>query len=102
MAKNITDDGTQLSFFRGTEVWAAFSHQFPLLTRFMAFPEKGYISIKCTWRGESDFLAIAKRYGDSGLVQVCFGSGTDYVSALIGLEQAVDSDKWRPDKWAND
>lgn len=101
MARKKTEDGTQLAFFKGTEVWSAFSHTLPLLAKFMGFPAKGYISIKCTWRGESDFLAVAKRYGDDGLVQVLFGSGTDYVSALIGLEQAFDADKWRRDKWAN-
>lgn len=101
MAKGLKDDGIQLTFLKGTEVWAAFSHTLPLLTKFMGFPAKGYISVKCTWRGESDFLAIAKRYGDDGTVQVLFGSGTDYVTAFIGLEQAFDADKWRRDKWAN-
>lgn len=101
MGKKKADVQTQLGLFKGTEVWASLLHSVPLVCKFVAFPEKGCISLKVTYRGADDFLAIAKRYGDDGIVQVCFGSGIEYVAALIGLEQAMDMDKWRPDKWAN-
>jgi hypothetical protein len=59
------------------------------------------ISLKVSCRGQHDYLAIAKKYDDKGQIVVCFGSGADFVSSLLGLSVALDSHKWRPDRYAN-
>lgn len=84
----------------GTEVWAALNHSCRQVALFLAKPERGLISLKVGYRGQHDFLAVAKRYADDGTIQVCFGSGPDFVGALLGLENSIDHDKWRPDKFS--
>lgn len=95
------DDGKQLEFLEGTRVWAEFMHSVPLLAKFLAYPSRAMVSLKVNYRGPGDFLAVCKRYNDDGAVEVCFGSGTDFVASLLGLEVAMDNQKWRLDKWAN-
>jgi hypothetical protein len=101
MSKKLGSKPGQMNFLVGTELWSQIDKTLPELRRYLTQPSRGLISLKCAWRGEGDWLAIAKRYTDEGVVQVCFGSGTDFVSSLIGLEVAMDNDKWRPDKWLN-
>lgn len=83
----------------GSELWAAIKSSAPLVTRLLVYPGDGIISLKVSYRGENDWLAIAKRYGEDGTIDVCFGSGLDYVGAILGLDRALDNDKWRPDKF---
>ena len=83
----------------GSELWASLKQSAPLVTRLLVFPGEGIVSLKVSYRGENDWLAIAKRYGEGGTIDVCFGSGLDFVGALLGLDHALDNDKWRPDKY---
>lgn len=85
----------------GSDLWASLNETLPLLTQLLAFPEKGLVNLKLAYRGEDEILAVIKRYNDDGRVDVCFGSGSDAVAALIGLERAVNHDKWRPDRYLN-
>lgn len=85
----------------GSELWSAMAHSLPLIASDAANPQHGFVSLKVTYRGEHDWLAVGKKYDDSGVVVVCFGSGPDFVGALLGLERAIDQDKWRPDKYQN-
>lgn len=91
----------QLDLFAGTQVWAALFELVPLVSRFLSKPQEGMVNFKLVWRGDNDFLAVAKRYGDDGIVEVVFGSGQDAVGSIIGLETAMEHSKWRPDKWMN-
>ena len=58
-----------------------------------------FISLRIAYRGENDYLAIGKRYGDDGTPQVIFGSGIGLATCLVGLAVAIDQNKWRPDKF---
>jgi len=71
------------------------------VAKFLGLPSKGVISLKLSYRGENDWLAVMKRYNEENKVEVVFGSGVTWVSCLLGLEVAVEQDKWRLDKWAN-
>ena len=101
MSRKLADDqGIQLPF-GGSTLWASLLDTVPLVARLCAYPEKGMVSLKVSYRGQHDWLAVMKRYNDDGRVDVCFGSGPDMIASLLGLERAVDQDKWRPDKWMN-
>lgn len=93
------ESGLQLPLM-GSEIWAALLHSVPTVTRFLGKPEQGAVNLKLSYRGALDWLAVAKRYGDDGTLEVCFGSGPDAVGCLLGLENAMDGNKWRPDKYA--
>jgi len=101
MAKKLGKSGEFQLPLAGSELWAALDHVAPLLRRFVSLSGKGMVSLKVTFRGDNDYLAIAKRYNDDGVVEVCFGSGAEFVGSLLGLEVAMDQNKWRPDKWMN-
>lgn len=92
--------GIQLPLI-GSELWGQLHTTCPLLCSLLLDPGRGLISLKVVYRGETDFLAVLKVYAGDGTVNVCFGSGVDYVGSLIGLERAIDQDKFRPDKWLN-
>lgn len=94
-------NATNQPVLAGSEVWAAIAHTVPLVTGLVAKGDSGFISLAVKYRAEYDFLAVAKRYNNDGRVDVIFGSGTDFVGSLLGLEAAIEDDKWRPDKWLN-
>lgn len=93
------NQGVQLSL-KGNVLLAGMFKEAPQVTEVLLNEDKSLVNIKITYRGEGDYLAILKRYDDDGAPVVIFGSGVDFVTALLGLETAVDQDKWRPDKYA--
>lgn len=101
MTKKKTSDPDQMDLFPGNGIWTEFFAAVPLVAKFLANPGKGMVNFKLVWRGDNDFLAVAKRYADDGHVEVVFGSGQDAIGSVIGLENAMDQQKWRPDKWMN-
>ena len=48
-------------------------------------------------RGVQDWIVVAKRIGPDGGPQVIFGSGFDFIGALLGLEGSLASNRWRVD-----
>jgi hypothetical protein len=59
------------------------------------------VNVKITYRGNDEWLCIAKRYGGDGGLQVCFGGGSDVYSALSSLSASVREGRWKADKYAN-
>lgn len=52
-------------------------------------------------RGQGDYLAVIKRYGAAGDVEVCFGNGGDPVAAFLAIEGAVRTGRWQMElPWA--
>lgn len=85
----------------GLRFWKVWRKEIPEITRYLSLPQKEVVSLKISFRGENDFLAIMKRYNDEQKVEVIFGSGPDFIGCLLGLEVAIDQDKWRLDRYAN-
>lgn len=83
----------------GAKIVAAFFLTYPTVGKFIDDGFKDLISLRITYRGPGDYLAIAKRYSSSGDVQVIFGSGHTWYGCLGGLEVAMEQGKWRQDKW---
>jgi hypothetical protein len=57
-----------------------------------------FVSLLVRQRGLGDFIAVLKKYDDDGRPVVAFGTGFDYVSALLGLEGSIAAGRWRPDE----
>lgn len=53
------------------------------------------VTIKC--RGTGDWIGIAKRVGDDGAPEVCFGNAFDFVSCVLALNASMAAGRWRPD-----
>lgn len=100
MNKKLGKTWKQLEMWPGSRLWQELAELCPLLALLIHSGETGWVSLKLAYRGTNDVLAVAKRYPDQGPVEVIFGSGTDVITALVGLENAIDQDKWRPDKYA--
>lgn len=54
--------------------------------------------LRVKFRGDGDWLAIAKRDGPDGNPEVVFSSGVDLVTCLIALARSIEAGKWRADK----
>ena len=54
------------------------------------------VRLRC--RGESDWLAVAKRVGDDGGPEVVFANGFDFVSCWLALNASMAADQWKVDK----
>ena len=98
MSKTRQDGYKQKELF-GAKVVSAFSLTYPTVARFLDDGDNDLISLRITYRGQGDYLAVAKRYSSSGDVQVIFGSGHTWYGCLGGLEVAIEQGKWRQDKW---
>ena len=85
----------------GSGILRALLHECPSVTAILLNKSADLINFKISYRGAYDYLSILKRYDSDGTPVIIFGSGSDFASCLLGLEAAVDQDKWRPDKWAN-
>lgn len=97
MNKNVSID----SFVKPDyEVARAHHRHFPDVHQLVTAGREDLVNIKVTYRGNDEFLAIAKRYGGDGSLQVCFGGGSDFYSALSALQSAVASGRWKPDKYS--
>ena len=48
-------------------------------------------------RDSGDWIAVLRRYGPDGDPQVIFGSGIDFIGALMGLEGSLAAGRWRVD-----
>jgi len=67
----------------------------------VALGSEDFVDLRVKQRAYGDWLGIAKRYGPDGGLEVCFGTGHDFVSALLGLNGAMAANRWKPDKpWA--
>jgi len=93
------NQGVQLSL-KGNVLLAGFVKEVEDVTEVLLNADSSLVNIKISYRGPGDYLAILKRYDDDGTPTVIFGSGVDFITALLGLETAVGQDKWRPDKYA--
>jgi hypothetical protein len=49
-------------------------------------------------RDSGDWIAVLRRYGPDGQPQVAFGSGVDFIGALMGLEGSLAANRWREDR----
>lgn len=49
-------------------------------------------------RGDGSYLAIVKGYDGDGAEVICFGQGTDAVTALLAVDGAIAAGNWRVDK----
>ena len=49
-------------------------------------------------RGPNDVVCVLKRFADGPHGEVCFGTGSDFLGALLGLEGALSAGRWREDK----
>lgn len=68
------------------------------LAAVVAYHSEDFVDLRVKQRGEGDWLGIVKRYGSDGGLEVCFGTGHDFVSCLLGLNGAMANDRWKPDK----
>ena len=84
----------------GFRMYEALTKEIPLVFAFVSNSSEDFISLRISYRGPGDYLAIGKRYAGDGAPEVIFGSGPDFIGCLAGLEVALDQDKWRPDKYA--
>jgi hypothetical protein len=84
-----------------TTVCPTMALQAPSVADFIGNSGGDYISIRVSYRGPYDYLAVAKRYGADGGVEVCFGSGYDWWSSLFGLQGSLSKEAWRPDKFVH-
>jgi hypothetical protein len=82
------------------KVGGAFVAELPNIHNLATKGRQDLINIKVTYRGGEGFLAIAKIYGGDGSVLVCFGGGSDFYSALLRLDQAIENGSWREDKYS--
>lgn len=57
-----------------------------------------FVSLSVRHRGANDFIAVLRSLDEDGGPIVCFGTGFDYVGALLGLEGAVMGNRWRKDE----
>lgn len=89
----------QLSFADGP-LFAALAKSCPNLAEQVSKDATDFNSIRIQYRGVYDWLAVCKRWGEDGSPEVIFGSGPDFVGAILGLEAALDKGAWRPDKFA--
>ncbi len=102
MSLDRNEHGEQLQIFPGSRLWQEFRKEIEEVTRYLSLPAKGIVSLKLSYRGDKDWLAIMKRYNDQDKIEVLFGSGSSFVGALLGLEVSIEHDKWRLDRWANE
>lgn len=98
MAKAARDQH-QLSF-EGGPVYQALFKACPNFTALFQSGGAEFNSVRIQFRGVYDFLAVCKRWGPDGTPEVIFGSGPDFVGAVLGLEAALEQGAWRPDKYA--
>lgn len=91
----------QSEIYPGERLWDELRQTVEEVARYLALPAKGVVSLKLSYRGENDWLAVMKRYNEEDKVEVVFGSGASWVACLIGLEVAIEQNKWRLDRWAN-
>jgi hypothetical protein len=52
-------------------------------------------------RDDGEMLGVAKGYNGDGAPVICFGSGFDVFSCLLGLNGAITADRWREDRPAS-
>lgn len=57
-----------------------------------------FVELRVKQRGFSDWIGVAKRYGEDGGLEVCFGTGFDFTSCLLGLDGAMAANRWKADK----
>lgn len=69
----------------------------PLVKRWLVDRES-FREVRIYVRPDGDYLGVLKGYNGEGTPVICFGSGFDVVSCFIGLEMAVNGDRWRKDK----
>lgn len=98
MKKTRQDKEYQPSLY-GSKVVSAFYLTYPTVAPFIDNASRDLVSLRITFRGEGDYLAVAKRYGSDGGLEVLFGSGHTWYGCLGGLETAMEQSKWRQDKW---
>jgi hypothetical protein len=70
----------------------------PQLHAVLVRNDEDAVSLQVKHRGPGDWLAVLRRLGSEGQPQVAFGSGYDFVGALLGLDAALASNRWREDK----
>jgi len=81
---------------------AGFREATPDIYDYLNHNSEDFHSLRFYGRGKSDVMAVGKRYSDSGDIQVVFGSGHDFFSALLALDGAMRSNRWRNDvPWAD-
>jgi hypothetical protein len=56
------------------------------------------VGLNVKHRESGDWLAVLRRFGPDGQPQVAFGSGVDFIGALMSLEGSLAADRWREDK----
>lgn len=101
MARQSHDKNNKPDTLATANVCPTMAMQAPSVAGFIENREGDYISIRVSYRGPYDYLAVAKRYGDDGGIEVCFGSGYDFWSSLFGLQGSLASQAWRPDKFTH-
>lgn len=55
-------------------------------------------SLRIYRRGEADVLVVCKRFNAKGEIEVLFGSGYDFASALLSASSGYEERDWRLDK----
>lgn len=56
------------------------------------------VGLNVKHRDSGDWIAVLRRFGPDGTPQVAFGSGVDFIGALMGLEGSLAANRWREDK----
>jgi len=84
-----------------SKVGEAFFDGLPNLHALFTEGRGDLVNIKITYRGSDEWLAIAKRYGGDGSLQVIFGGGGDAYSAFLRLDNNIANGAWRADKFAD-
>jgi len=83
-----------------TPLAQALAQACPLLSSLVSEGGSEFNSVRIQYRGQYDYMAVCKRWGPDGTPEVIFGSGSDFIGCILGLEAALDKGAWRPDKYA--
>jgi len=96
--KSIDTDGPARS--PEMSVYFAFAASMSNLHHWLAKRPEDVRFLRIVPRGTNDWLAIMGIWGEDGTPMVIFGSGELYTDALRGLNAAIASGAFRPDKYA--
>lgn len=78
-----------------------FSIAFPSLFKFSTSPTESFRGLTA-FVGDSNAVVVGvKRFTEDGVPEIMWSSGTDLLDALVNLDAALKSGKWRVDKRAN-
>jgi len=85
---------------RPVTVSAGLSASLPHVAPYLVEPDSDFRGLTLFIGDTAEFVVGLRRFSDDGSPEVMWSSGYSVVEALINLDRAVSSGKWREDKSA--